>query len=245
MEISTFSMNGDGATRNVCVVNGQAFYQSSGTSSHLPGVWLPFRGVTDDTFASILGMIQKPLVTHNSRAKITHYFPPEVAEVIKGFYPNVKQWGRFQNMSCLIISCMLSPHSIPEPIKEAVLKYIAPNVLPTPTFHQSSEPPITLENENVEEINSRLLEMGAMAVPVPDDPELESHFALKEIQYDSNEFDVHQFIQNCLNENVTQRFKHTLGIRRSGVLATESNDSDASGITDRETDSEDTSSRSP
>lgn len=239
MNISTFSINGDGATRRICVVNGQAFYQSSGTSSNMARVWLPFRGVTDESFAHVLGMIQKPLVTHKRRAKIGDYFPAEVAAAIKEYGNHPKDWGRFQNMSCLIISCMLSPEAIPAPIKEAVLKYIEPNTLPTPTFHDSPEPAIELNDQTVDIINSKLIELGAHARPKVED--VDPYFSLEEMGYDSENFDPNKFVDTLQTDNVTQRFKHILAKERPGSLSTFSSDSDK---TDRETDSE-TDSDSP
>ncbi|MBP6918925.1 MAG: hypothetical protein KBB94_08420 [Legionellaceae bacterium] len=236
MKVSTFSIHGDGSTRRMCVVNGQAFYQSSGTSSDLPGVWLPFRGVIDDSFSSFVGMIQKPTVTNNRRAKIGNYFPPEVSEVIKKYMPQSKEWGRLHNINCLIISCMLSPEgAFPSEIKAAVLKYIEPNTLPTVTFQESAEPPMELENYNVDKINDKLLAMGANAKPEPveEDPFLPYVFSLEETQYDANHFDPTKFIQELQTESITASYKKALAIDRY--------DSTDSATTDREIDSEDDS----
>ena len=233
MKLSTFSIHGDGSTRRVCVVNGQAFYQSSGTSSYLPGVWVPFRGVIDDRFSSFVGMIQKPTVTNIRRAKIGDYFPPEVLEVIKSHMPQSKDWGRLQNINCLIISCMLSPEAaFPSEIKAAVLKYIEPNTLPTVTFQESAEPPVQLENYNVDKINDKLLAMGANAKPEPveEDPLLPYVFTLEETQYDPNHFDPTQFIQELHTESIIESYKKALVIGR--------HDSTDSVTTDTEIDSE-------
>lgn len=237
MNIPTFSIHGDGSTRRMCVVNGQAFYQSSGTSSDLPGTWLPFNGVLDDHFSSFVGMIQKPHVSNNPRAKINNYFPPEVAEAIKFYMPRSKEWGRFQNMSSLIISCILSPEdAIPPNIKAAVLKYIEPNTLPTPIFEDSSEPPLELENYNVDKINSKLLAMGATATPEPIEPSpyLPYIFSLQETKYDPTQFDPTKFIHELQTNDVTNRFRSMLAVDRPESSI--SSDSTESGKTDRDTD---------
>lgn len=241
MRISTFRIEGDGSTRRMCVVSGQAFYQSSGTSSDLASVWLPFKGVCDDSFAEYAPMIQKPSVTNNRRAKIDHYFPPEVAKEIKAYFPNPKNWGRFQNMSCLIISCMLSPQgSIPDSIKEAVINYIAPNRLPITKFRDSKLAPIELNNENYDMINSKLLAMGAVATPESEtvDPDLPHVFSLEEIKYDPATFNANHFIQSLHSDSLTQQFKDKLNQHKSGLEST-SIDSDVTDRPDEDTDDED------
>lgn len=56
---------GDGTklTRNICVVNGQPFYTSSGEQSGMEDVWLPFEGFAPPV-QQHSGMIQKPEIAH-------------------------------------------------------------------------------------------------------------------------------------------------------------------------------------
>lgn len=72
-------------TRSACVVDGQAFYCSSGTSSALNGAWLPLKKFGPGDPAS--GLIEKPDVAYNIRHEdIGDYFPPNVANALQQWH---------------------------------------------------------------------------------------------------------------------------------------------------------------
>ena len=239
MRISTFSMDDNGEMRRVCVVGGQPFYQSTGASSSLPGAWLPFCGVINDQLTEFTEKIQKPSVAHNRRAKISDYFPAEIAAVVREYGSKPDVWGRYQNIKSLIVTCMLSPDSMPPEIKNAVLNYIQPNTLPKPEFVEL-QLNIPLDDAHVNEINDKLIEMGAEPIEYEGyESVFGSYVLMKECEYVNNNFDCAAFIKELRADHVAARFKHRLQEGRSVAPASSSDDqTDREGFTPRSFDND-------
>lgn len=160
-------------TRHACVVDGQPFYCSSGTSSGLEGAWLPFKKF-DVEIPHVTGIIHKPDIAYMEGENIRKYFPPEVANALQHWHdedPHHNNWGRFGDMKCLLISCMLSNEgTIPAPIRTAVINYIGPDnyknsyLWARPTIFDCGYMLKTreLDNDTIGECNDKLRQLGGV-----------------------------------------------------------------------------------
>lgn len=161
-------------TRNACVVDGQPFYCSSGTSSGLNGVWLPFKKF-DQQIPRVTGQIHKLDIAYSyDRTKnIRNYFPSGVANALQKWedQDSNNNWGRFGNMKCLLISCMLSNEAtVPVDIRKAVIDYVGENnyknsyLWARPTIFDCGYmlKTRTVNRDTLEECNNKLLQLGAI-----------------------------------------------------------------------------------
>lgn len=101
--------------RLVCVVDGQAYYCSSGGNSQMQGLWFPFEGVEQGQ------QFAKPeIATGRDDVSLPFKacFPSALREAIGRLNTdavsqmgeiNRHHWGRFKSMECLYVSCLLSP----------------------------------------------------------------------------------------------------------------------------------------
>ena len=161
-------------TRCACVVDGQPFYCSSGTSSGLSGAWLPFNKFGEE-IPTVTGRIHKPDIAYSSdRENILEYFPPGVANALEQWRdedPKHNNWGRFGNMKCLLISCMLSNEAtVPAAIRRAVIDYVGENnyqnsyLWARPTIFDCGYmlKTRTVNDDTLEECNNKLIQLGAV-----------------------------------------------------------------------------------
>lgn len=165
-------------TRYACVVDGQAFYCSSGTSSGLNGAWLPFKKFGPE-IPCVTGRIHKPDIAYSSDGEnIRKYFPPGVANALEQWHeedPGHNNWGRFGDMKCLLISCMLSDGAtVPANIRRAVIDYVGENnynnsyLWARPTIFDCGYMLKTrkMDDETIDECNAKLIQLGAV---IPED----------------------------------------------------------------------------
>lgn len=170
-------------SRCACVVDGQAFYCSSGTSSGLSGAWLPLKKFGLGDPAS--GLVEKPDVAYNIRNEdIREYFPDNVANALQQWHdenPAENNWGRFGDMKCLLISCMLSNEStIPATIRRAVIDYVGEHnyknsyLWARPTVFDCGYMLKTrqLNKQTIDECNAKLIQLGAI---IPEEPEIDDN----------------------------------------------------------------------
>lgn len=160
-------------TRHACVVDGQPFYRSSGTSSGLEGAWLPFKKF-DEKIPYVTGIIHKPDIAYMEEKDIRKYFPPKVANALQLWHDEDStrnNWGRFGDMKCLLISCMLSNEdAIPPLIRTAVIDYVGQDnyknsyLWARPTIFDCGYMLKTreLDNETIEECNDKLRQLGGV-----------------------------------------------------------------------------------
>ncbi|MCR9192727.1 MAG: hypothetical protein NXI01_08750 [Gammaproteobacteria bacterium] len=154
--------------RDVCVVNGQAFYQSTGTSTDLRfhNIWMPFKGF-GETIPGVTGMFHKPDVASYTNAKTKTYFPNR--KIAKALEDNVGrqplEWGRFQDTDSLVTTCQLSRARM-ETEFPAVLSSVE-RAHPTmgdaiiPNYASDSEAPHVLNAGTIHDLNDTLRSMGA------------------------------------------------------------------------------------
>lgn len=133
--------------RLVCVVDGQAYYCSTGKNSGMPGLWLPFEGVDIQIFS-------KPEVANFQNASFQSFFPSTLRAaiedlqefaLIEGEYEDkhkdeaeaekeaacpADHWGRFKSMECLYVSCLLSNQSKYPELRKQMQKYVGAENLP-------------------------------------------------------------------------------------------------------------------
>jgi len=154
--------------RDVCVVDGQPFYQSTGTSTdrRFSNIWLPFKG-----FGEIMpggtGMFHKPDVASYAHAKTKTYFPDR--KIAKALEDNVGrqplEWGRFQNTDCLVTTCQLSKESMNEkfPMVLSTVEHAYPRSQDELTLAYASDPeaPHVLNASTIHDLNDTLRSMGA------------------------------------------------------------------------------------
>ncbi len=165
-------------TRYACVVDGQPFYCSSGTSSGLNGAWLPFKKF-DAEIPGVTGRIHKLDIAYSSeRENIREYFPTGVANALEHWRdqdPGNNNWGRFGDMKCLLISCMLSNEAtVPDTIRRAVIDYVGENnyknsyLWARPTVFDCGYMLKTrkINDETIHECNAKLTQLGAV---IPED----------------------------------------------------------------------------
>jgi hypothetical protein len=174
-------IDGKNVTRYACVVDGQPFYRSSGTSSGLEGTWLPLKKFGAGDPAS--GLVHKPDVAYNIRNEaISDYFPVSVANALQQWHdenPGENNWGRFGDMKCLLVSCMLSNEStIPATIRRAVIDYVGehnyknsylwarPTVFDCGYMLEARQ----LNEDTIEECNAKLIQLGAI---IPTEQEID------------------------------------------------------------------------
>lgn len=145
----------------ICVIDKQAFYKSSGEQSSLEDVWLPFNGF-GKVIPGYTGMVHKPSIAHNvSSTRIRSLFPSRIAEQLSNPLVIEKdKWGRFKNMKCLYISYLLSGSDMPERLRSEIRRYVVETHADlTPYF--TNEDPIELNANNIILLNQKLQDFGA------------------------------------------------------------------------------------
>lgn len=139
MPINTFRVSNQEGVRQICVIDGQPYYQSTGTNSQMAGVWLPFERFGPPNART--GVMHKPYSDPElSNPHIQHYFPPIIVEAFIDHYGYDSSWKRFKNMECLYMTCLLTEEHnprLPIAIRNAVKLYIGldPNEPLIPNFH--------------------------------------------------------------------------------------------------------------
>ncbi|WP_151193893.1 hypothetical protein [Cysteiniphilum sp. JM-1] len=96
----------NGEKREVTVINGQAWYQSTGNNSGMPNCWLPFEGFDKhhDGFR-----YTKPFVPRGTEYAV---YGEEVLEVIKSFSKD-NSASRLKNIECLAQAFYLNHGTLP------------------------------------------------------------------------------------------------------------------------------------
>lgn len=166
----------DDAQRDICVIDGQPYYYSSGTRSEMPGVWLPFEGF--ERPVSGVPFYSKPYATNDAN-NITTHFPLTTAVPLQAWankQPGGEDhseyyWGRFKDIKCLYTSCLLTrpAERIPADIRAAVAQDVGAALEPSPFFRveEHAESTIRLGKiitaEDVEQLNTILFQMGYQA----------------------------------------------------------------------------------
>lgn len=150
MPVNTFRISNQEGERQICVIDGQPYYKSTGTNSQMAGVWLPFERFGPPNKRT--GMMHKPYSDPElSNPRIEHYFPPTIVEAFIDHYGYDTSWKRFKNMECLYMSCLLTDENnlhLPIAIRNAVKQYIGLNpnqpLLPNFDFHPEQTPVLDL-----------------------------------------------------------------------------------------------------
>ena len=157
--------------RQVCVVDGQPFYLSSGTSTDpkLRDIWLPFKGF-GATIPGLTGMFHKPDIASQSKGRTTQYFPDaKIAYAVEndaGKQP--LKWGRFKDTNSLLTTCQLSHARMKEEFPNVMsaveqtygmVKFWEELTLNDPT---PETPPLLLNEDTMHDLNDRLKTMGAI-----------------------------------------------------------------------------------
>ena len=156
--------------RQVCVVESQPFYLSSGTSidPKLKDIWLPFKGF-GATIVGVTGMFHKPDIASQRNARIKKYFPVDkiawAVEQDVGIKP--LSWGRFKDNASLLITCQLSHARMKEEFPNvmsaveqtyALVKFWEELTLNDPAPETE---PLLLNEDTMHNLNQRLMTMGA------------------------------------------------------------------------------------
>jgi hypothetical protein len=112
MHVSQWRYLDDDVVRNIITIQGYGFYKSSGQSSSLAGVWLPFLTINRD------GVLVKPPFAVFSSAKLlgrplpvmhaSYWFgDTHIVKLINSSYSIKKLMSRFGNLEALLISFAL------------------------------------------------------------------------------------------------------------------------------------------
>lgn len=160
--------------RQVCVVDEQPFYCSSGTSTEpkLRDIWLPFKGF-GETIGGATGMFHKPDIASNSRGRIKNHF--EDASIALALELNCGKaplkWGRFQDTESLLTTCRLSrtrmQEEFPTVVNAVEKEYEKMEHWDALTLVDSEPdaPPLALNEDTMHDLNDRLKSMGARLDP--------------------------------------------------------------------------------
>lgn len=154
--------------RKICVVAQQAYYLSTGHNSGMRGIWLPFEGINPQALR-----LEKPNIA-GTRAKIQDHFPPGVSIAIQDSFTAVGEelgsdkWGRFKNMHCLYVSCLLSQAMMDVRIKKALRQYVGQQNLGEYDVLKLAEPKESraLTEDTFQFINNWLINRGAAEIAV-------------------------------------------------------------------------------
>ncbi len=172
-------IDGD-AQRDICVIDGQPYYCSSGNNSDMAGVWLPFEGF-DLPISNLVPLYSKPYATGDANNIDTH-FPLTTAVPLQawasaqpgGLVHSEHYWGRYKNIKCLYTSCLLTTPAdrIPVEIRDAVAHDVGVALEPSPSFRveEHSQSTIRLKTITAEDVNQLNTILGQMGYQAPADP---------------------------------------------------------------------------
>jgi hypothetical protein len=164
--------------REIIVINGYAFYRSTGNNSGMGGVWLPFVGISEVTDCNLGGFkpgdFTKPPVAYDMSGfereeNIKAFFGSDLLKIVNS-NPHL---ARFGNLECMIISLALDEKSWEKEELKPVKKYLQekyPNAIncisqkyiinsqADATFKESQDEKVILKTAN--DINKKLTQLG-------------------------------------------------------------------------------------